>query len=352
MKSLLVVLSLLTTPVMGGVSSLLTSTENSIVENKAVETVQFKHTLDMSIFAGPGGTVIAKENDFSDSLIQIVEEQRQFLKENKIVDFKVVKGESWFNNLDEHGPININEGMNALLHAQNYQINNNIAKVSGPDEFGNYTFSLTANVTIDGETFDLQMDGFETGKQFADFQILGGFYNLYTLEYTIPPVEDGKKELYYNSNHTDETVSLKTPGFSTNRTLYSVVKVNVGKLNQDLTQYKKMDFLGTSSVSATWGSDSYHWNVQNLTPIFTNDNNYKIQNDNDIDNFATIEVVNDEQWGGLAYFDIIVKFGYTWYQENDNYYIQIVSKKYVSTHSTFSAIYSTINFSNGIRLDY
>ncbi|AGM26283.1 hypothetical protein SSYRP_v1c06930 [Spiroplasma syrphidicola EA-1] len=188
MKSLLVILSLMNTPA-AGVAPVVTSTENVLhINDDAKEMIEVKHSLDLKGFVDPNnpGTLVEGELDFTESLVDFIETTKNQLAELNATSFEVTAGESHFNNTAIPGhAINLGPILDEILHAKTYEVLSLTATVTGPSEYDNYQFGLSAQIVLDGVEKTMEMDSFLKSQELAWFQIAGGFYNLYNIEFSV-----------------------------------------------------------------------------------------------------------------------------------------------------------------------
>ncbi|ATZ18912.1 hypothetical protein ESOMN_v1c05300 [Williamsoniiplasma somnilux] len=164
-----------------------------------------------------------------------------------------------------------------------------------------------------------------------------------------------EKEYFWNDGRTREEKTVigipKAPNWHTEEYAKNLFTIDLGKekpINSILS------FIGIKNVSATrWGTEFVavkNWDKE--IPIFIEEqNNIKIKSTSDyyFGKYASIKFMKGSHQYILSRMEYSVYYGYTWYQENGNYYMQFLLNQMVSMFS-FAEVVNSVDIGAGFVL--
>ncbi|WP_342253431.1 hypothetical protein [Spiroplasma endosymbiont of Zeiraphera isertana] len=164
--------------------------------------------------------------------------------------------------------------------------------------------------------------------------------------------------LYYNEKKEAQSVYLDWWNHGPGNYIKIIKTFNLNKIIP-IENFKKFEFLGKDSDFSsrlTWGSETKYINKANklngkkITDLIINE---KITDSNSVDQSKfkmRLEDYGKWEWGccsGMEYGQIL---GLTFYWENNNYFLQLISRQWAYSWGSSWGGYLFTNIGNGIRL--
>lgn len=167
-------------------------------------------------------------------------------------------------------------------------------------------------------------------------------------------------KIYYNNDKSSK--EIKYYWYNNNFYHNTLVKTfNLGKINP-VDNFKKIEFLGKKDdfkkTKVSWGNEPYYPNYYlnhfNGSSISQYIKNKKINSDYDsneiLDYFKITLQPYATRWWNSAWIDIYQGIGITFYWENNNWYLQLLTSQYGHSSGSTSGGTCFINLGSGIRL--
>ncbi|WP_338956472.1 ribosome-inactivating family protein [Spiroplasma endosymbiont of Polydrusus cervinus] len=131
------------------------------------------------------------------------------------------------------------------------------------------------------------------------------------------------------------------------------ITINLGKVNPN--DFKKISFIGETSVYSSWGNDRYYGT--NINDYFSNKElkniflkNKKIVSNEKAYQYANHNLEDKEDSSGFASIKMKQWIGITYFLENNNWYIQILCAQKGDPAASLSGGALWMKIGNGIRL--
>lgn len=115
--------------------------------------------------------------------------------------------------------------------------------------------------------------------------------------------------------------------------------------------YNSMSFIGSDGATISWGGVVYNkLQFGSYSISLDESRNAKVDNGN-FDQYTTIVILNDTYWDNFASCQAEMKFGYAWYQQNGDYYLQFLLYQYIHPINSFSSATNTANLGSILELN-
>ncbi|WP_338979075.1 ribosome-inactivating family protein [Spiroplasma endosymbiont of Panzeria rudis] len=184
---------------------------------------------------------------------------------------------------------------------------------------------------------------------------------------------DLNKELkiYYNNDKAREQINFEPSNSEIRKK--RIFTLNLGKINP-VDNYKKIELLG-DYYSDKWGTrvkwGSYIYDSNHITnkgknsdigtvmregsnKLVDNIKNYKVNDDTTMwwieNHYAPLLIQSVSDTDFIAWVEGLQKFGFTFYWENENYYLQAITFQYLDWRASEASLECWMKIGNGIRL--
>ncbi|ALD66301.1 hypothetical protein [Spiroplasma cantharicola] len=145
------------------------------------------------------GKIILGTRDYKEVLIEAIDKQRAFNKENNVSNFDITDSITRFPGTAENGKIRVGRSLKELVNAKEYEVLSMEVTIAKSDNSGNYKYGINFEGLADGRLVTGDLYGYQWDQGFADFQIKPGYVITLITEYKVSERIDHTDKMF-NSN--------------------------------------------------------------------------------------------------------------------------------------------------------
>ncbi|WP_339034878.1 hypothetical protein [Spiroplasma endosymbiont of Cantharis rufa] len=152
------------------------------------------------------GKLLVGTQDYKEVLIEAIDEQRNFIKDNNITNYSITDSLTRFPGLATEGTIRVGLELQHLIRAKEYEVLSMNVNIEKADNNGNFRYAIDFEGLADGGLVTGNLYGYQRTQGLADFQIKPGYLITLKTEYTI------SESIEHTDNEYKSNISLPNLG--------------------------------------------------------------------------------------------------------------------------------------------